>query len=322
VHVFYYDNEFSNPGLYIMNADGTGRMPVPMVPTGMENCYSFGNGDPLWIAVSSGGQIFRIKSDGTGLQQVSPNGHCPSISVDGNRLAWSSTGNFTGQNADGSFELFSIDVPTGTLHQLTSSVDAVGHTAGAARITPDGQWIFAGDKRCFADTGAAEPATGFHHTIPWANPGDYDLLSHLGATDATGSRWIMVGADVVDQSHSNPSWFFADVTEPPAIVVGKASPTVLSWDPSPGSFRYDVIRGSLSSLVDGGSTVNLGPVSCLEDDSPDNHTRGHEDPAVPALGQGFFYLYRGSVGINATAGSYGQGTGGKERVAGSGGCNP
>jgi hypothetical protein len=36
----------------------------------------------------------------------------------------------------------------------------------------------------------------------------------------------------------------------------------------------------------------------------------------------FFYLYRGSVGFNAATGSYGQGSGGKERVAGAGDCNP
>jgi hypothetical protein len=63
-------------------------------------------------------------------------------------------------------------------------------------------------------------------------------------------------------------------------------------------------------------------VSCLEDDSPDEHTKGHGDPADPAPGQAFFYLYRGSVGFDAAAGSYGQGTGGKERVTGAGGCNP
>jgi len=97
---------------------------------------------------------------------------------------------------------------------------------------------------------------------------------------------------------------------------------VLSWDESPFSLRYDVVRGSIANLSIAGSTVNLGPVSCLEDDSPDNHTKGHGDPTNPAPGQAFFYLYRGSVGFDAAAGSYGQGTGGKERVAGAGQCNP
>ena len=51
------------------------------------------------------------------------------------------------------------------------------------------------------------------------------------------------------------------------------------------------------------------------------HAR-YGDPADPAPGQAFFFLYRGSVGASAAAGSYGQGTGGKERLAGSGACNP
>jgi hypothetical protein len=100
------------------------------------------------------------------------------------------------------------------------------------------------------------------------------------------------------------------------------SPTVVTWDPSPGSVRYDVVRGSISNLAISGSTVDLGPVVCLEDESPDNHTRGHEDDADPAPGEAFFFLYRGSVGAAAATGSYGQGTGGRERIAGAGGCNP
>ena len=97
---------------------------------------------------------------------------------------------------------------------------------------------------------------------------------------------------------------------------------VLTWDPSPGSIRYDVIRGSITGLAIAGSTVDLGPVVCLEDDSPDNHTQGFEDAAIPAPGEAFFFLYRGSIGFEAVAGSYGQGSGARERVAGAGGCNP
>ena len=107
----------------------------------------------------------------------------------------------------------------------------------------------------------------------------------------------------------------------PQIQVSKASPTVLTWDPSPDALRYDVIRGSVSALSIAGSTVSLGPVTCLEDDSPDNHTRGFEDGAIPAPGEAFFFLYRGSTGFDAATGSYGQGSGGRERVAGAGGCN-
>ena len=43
---------------------------------------------------------------------------------------------------------------------------------------------------------------------------------------------------------------------------------------------------------------------------------------APRPGEAFFFLYRGSVGVAASTGSYGQGTGGRERTAGAGGCNP
>jgi hypothetical protein len=68
--------------------------------------------------------------------------------------------------------------------------------------------------------------------------------------------------------------------------------------------------------------VNLGPVSCLEDNCRDNDTNGHGDPVDPAPGQAFFYMYRDTPNFDAPAGSHGQGTGGLERVAGPGGCNP
>ena len=57
--------------------------------------------------------------------------------------------------------------------------------------------------------------------------------------------------------------------------------------------RYDVIRGDVANLSILGSTVNLGPVTCLEDDAPDNHTRGFEDATQPSPGQVFFHMHCG-----------------------------
>ena len=104
--------------------------------------------------------------------------------------------------------------------------------------------------------------------------------------------------------------------------MGKAAPTPLSWDPDPQSVRYDVVRGDVASLAMAGSTVDLGSVTCVEDDSPDNATFGYEDALQPNPGQCFFYLYRGTTGVPPVTGSWGQGTGARERVAGSGGCGP
>jgi hypothetical protein len=83
-----------------------------------------------------------------------------------------------------------------------------------------------------------------------------------------------------------------------------------------------VIRGDLASLHVVGATVDLGAVACIENDSGDTTTVNYPDLATPSPGQGFFYLFRGSMAAATGAGSYGTGTGGNERVAGSGDCAP
>jgi hypothetical protein len=276
-----------------------------------------GAGPTTWVAfvsyVGPQEQVFRIQRDGTGLQQVT-SGSYPAgparISADGNVIAWGSQADYTGQNPDHSDETFIFDAATQTIQQITDPFLAPSYIP---RVTQSGQWVFVGEGRYHLATGVSEPVMGAHHAF-----------SKLFTTvpDAIGSRWIVQATDIADSDPSFVSLFLADMDAVPAFVVGKASPTVLSWDPSPTSLRYDVIRGAIADLSIAGSTVNLGPVSCLEDDSPDNHTRGYGDASEPAPGEAFFFLYRGSVGFNAAAGSYGQGTGGKERVAGSGGCNP
>ena len=59
----------------------------------------------------------------------------PSISGDGTRVAFSSTSDLTGENADGSEEVFLYDTATATLRQITNS--ASGHSSSAS-ISGDG----------------------------------------------------------------------------------------------------------------------------------------------------------------------------------------
>ena len=54
---------------------------------------------------------------------------------------------------------------------------------------------------------------------------------------------------------------------------------------------------------------------CIEDDSTDLGTAGHEDVVAPGPGQVLFFLYRGSQGVADGPGSYGSPDSG-ERVAG------
>ncbi len=100
-----------------------------------------------------------------------------------------------------------------------------------------------------------------------------------------------------------------------------AQPTQVTWAHEAQPLRYDVIRGNVADLAAGvGNTVDLGAVICLENDSPDADTTGFEDFEVPAPGQAFFYLYRGTQGSEAGPGSYGLGPSGGERIAGAGDC--
>ena len=96
----------------------------------------------------------------------------------------------------------------------------------------------------------------------------------------------------------------------------------MSWDVEAGPIRYDVIRGDLANVHLDPTTVNLGTVACVVNDPPVNSTEGSDDGTTPPPGHVFFYVYRGSQGLAAGPGSYGQGTGGKERVASGGDCNP
>ena len=98
------------------------------------------------------------------------------------------------------------------------------------------------------------------------------------------------------------------------------SSTPVAWDVEPGFVRYDVIRGDVASLQHrADSTVDLGPVVCLGDDMPDDRITG-ADALQPAAGQVLFYLHRGTQGLLDGPGSYGQGSGGLERVPASGDC--
>jgi subtilisin family serine protease len=82
--------------------------------------------------------------------------------------------------------------------------------------------------------------------------------------------------------------------------------------------NYDFIRGDLSALSETAGGVTLGPVVCIEDDSPDSETAGNEDTDVPAVGAGFFYAAR--FGADPGASSYGGSSSSRDREASTGNC--
>jgi hypothetical protein len=97
-----------------------------------------------------------------------------------------------------------------------------------------------------------------------------------------------------------------------------AGGTQVSWSPFFEASSYDLIRGNRSQITQTATQVNLGPVVCIENDSPNTDNVGNEDNVLPPLGEAFFYLFRSQDAL--VKGSYGRSTLGKVRVAASGDC--
>ncbi len=97
--------------------------------------------------------------------------------------------------------------------------------------------------------------------------------------------------------------------------------TWFEWD-SPsgiGGAVHDLARGVVSNLAAGAGGIDLGPLICIENDSPDQTSQSSPDPVIPAAGTAFFYLVRLQQG--SVAGSWGFASDGRAQ-AGSGGCPP
>lgn len=103
------------------------------------------------------------------------------------------------------------------------------------------------------------------------------------------------------------------------VRVDGGATTSVSWNAVPGGDGavYDVVRGDLASLAGDASGVDLGALTCIEDDSTDLDTTGDEDVTIPASGSGYFYLVRFELGLGG--GDLGTGSAGGLRE-GTGGC--
>ena len=83
------------------------------------------------------------------------------------------------------------------------------------------------------------------------------------------------------------------------------------------ALSYDVNRGRLGNITPTNTVIDLGPVVCIEDDSPDASTTGSEDLELPEPGTVFFYL----VGYHdGTTSTYGSESANLPRAPGPGSC--
>jgi len=248
------------------------------------------------------------------------------VDAAGKLVAFSSSADLVGENPEHNREIFVYDLDAGTTTQLTSY--AKGDST-APRFSRDGRYVFFLSSAPITEDDPDDPddlyrvevATGEIVRVGGLRFG----VPERPAVDETGNLVAFSGVGEFT-SWENPDlmneiWVI-DGTVPPVIRVGKETPTLVAWDVESGPIRYDVIRGDLEKIAGPGpgDTVDLGPVACIEDGSPDADTRGDEDPEGPAAGHGFFYLYRGSQGLAAGPGSYGTSSDGRDREPSSGDC--
>ena len=110
-----------------------------------------------------------------------------------------------------------------------------------------------------------------------------------------------------------------NTSQVPALNMTQAAGgTQASWSPFFEASVYDLIRGDRSQITQTATQVSLGPVVCIENDSPNTDSIGNEDNVTPPLGTTFFYLFR--TQDPQVKGSYGRSTLGKLRVPASGDC--
>jgi len=274
-------------------------------------------------------EIFRVRADGsTAPEAVTADplldARRPDISGAGDRVVYDSAADPLGTNGEGNREIFLYEPATGSRTQLTAFAEG---DSTAPRFSRDGGWVIFVSDAPIAEEDPDRPQDLYRVQ---AAGGPVERISALRAgggftasPDGSGNRVGFSGAGNFTGGNLDalPEIWAIDGAGRSVLEVRKGNPTVLSWDPESGPLRYDVIRGDLSLLSTGvGGEVSLGPVVCVEDDSPDADTVDHGDPLQPAPGQALFFLVRGSRGLLDGPGSYGAGSGGGERTPSSGDC--
>lgn len=387
----------SIPTIRRIHADGTGYAQLTSTALGfaIHPAVAAGGSIAVFDAQSASTNIYRVNVDGSGSPVQLTSGSLgttsqkPRVDAAGTWLVFESNANLTGQNPDGSFEIYRLRSDLTVLKQVTADPLYASVTpdisASAARIVyvssadplgtnpdhnpeiflnqPAGnvttQLTFTDEGECakprISDDGsvvlflATAPfveeehdeyrwdayrvtvATGAVERLGGLRFGDastfflyYWGTPRPGAIDAGGQRIVFSGQGNLTGGNPDrfPEIWLADRTREPRIMPSGPAPTVVSWETEPSPRRYDVIRGDVAQLAGGAGAVDLGAVVCLENDSPDNDTLGFADTEDPPPGAAFFYAFRGSAGLDAGPGSYGQASNGGERTPSSGDCAP
>lgn len=352
-------NTDASSEIFAANLDGTGLTQLTASPVPDPNNPPASRAPRIdatgtWVAFESnadldGGnadgsyEVWRVRSDGAFLQRLTGDAalssRSPDISGDGRLVVYASAADPLGTNPEGNSELFLYDADAAATSQLTEF--ASGSSSGP-RISEDGRYVYFLSSAPVFEDDPDRPTDIYRvvlatETIERVGGLRFGVVEGLGALGAffggaggaipsrDGERAAFTGFGDFTRDNADllSEIWLIDRLAPAQIEVVPGEPTLVRWPVESGPVRYDVIRGNLSALEPGaGATVSLGAVVCLADNDPLNSTEGREDAARPEAGSGFFYLQRGSVGIDGPPASYGESSAGDERTAAGGDCVP
>jgi hypothetical protein len=290
-------------------------------------------------------EAWRMKTDGTNRVQITSsatfNTFRSDTSGDGSKVVFVYTGDPLGTNADHNNEVFLYEPAAAPqLRQLTATTKG---DQQSARLSRDGRYVvFLSDSELLENdpdhtfrviyrydltTSTIQRSGGLRNENLGVAASSLGQAAGFYAEEVNNDGSVVAYATFSDSIGKNPDEYWEVMTldynaQNPLLISPHAAPTTVTFAPEPGLVRYDVIRGDLANLHNVGSTVDLGAVVCIKDDSGDTTTVGYPDAVTPLPGQGFFYVFRGSMSIATGPGSYGTGKSGFERVAGSGDCTP
>jgi hypothetical protein len=139
-----------------------------------------------------------------------------------------------------------------------------------------------------------------------ANGSEILVLTH---SNGTARDYVDCGPQAPDVSQGRledgtSNWYFFGVPSrdapnactpgsAPGVVTGLvlASKSALTWQASSGAQHYDVVKGSLAVLRQGGGSYAAAITGCVENNGADTAAW---DAGTPPAGQGTFYLVRGA----------------------------
>jgi hypothetical protein len=163
-------------------------------------------------------------------------------------------------------------------------------------------------------------------TAPLQADADGDGLDDLAETLFYGSRaddpdtdgdGVEDGVEVAGCRNPISSAVAAFFSSQIDLLASGDTATLFKWNFLGTPYRYDVARVDRRNLRLAGDSVDLGPLLCIENDSPDIKTAGNEDAEIPPPGEAFFYVARASLA--GVAQPWGHSSSGLERV-GTDGC--